>query len=162
MPPARKPRPLLLFAVIILTAADVFWSVTRSATSVSASALVATSTGWFAVLLVPALITLPYLARYAVSGPVGIRVLHYWTGYSVGALGLVHTLATMYTPAIRHTNGTGLRLATLALLLLLIQALLGIGLQQVRPPRRDRLRQLHYWLMYATTAAIVSHVALNH
>ena len=166
--------------LVVLAAGATAWQTARSIAPASAMkspavAVIATTAGRVAILLVPALIGIPYLA----NGLPGRRRLHYWTGYAVVALSVLHTLATMYTPAIRHANATGLRLATVALLLLLVQGLVGIRLRQFRrasvtrsspsPSREGRgegsavtLLRLHYLLMYATVAAIVSHVALNH
>ncbi len=105
-------------------------------------------TGLVAVILLSATVVL-ILRRRA-------RRLHEWTGYVIVILSLAHTMAAMYTPAIRQSNRLGLRLATAAFLLLFAQLFTGIALKSA-----PALRRTHFRLMLLTFAVLIPHVVLN-
>ena len=86
---------------------------------------------------------------------------HYWLGYAVVAVSTVHAWITMRAGFARRTNASGLWFATVALLLLLFQAGLGVLLQDLATTPRKTLRNVHYWTMAAVICLLALHVWLN-
>jgi hypothetical protein len=138
-------------------------------------AVVITSiTGWIACVLIGLEILLPYIFRKnrlsvwlrtaanATSSPYLKRLWpHYWLGYLLLLLGLVHTVVPMQADHIRQWNMTGLWIATAALLLMLLQGALGLWLQDSKLSTRSLLRGWHYWLMFGIVLLAGVHVWLN-
>jgi hypothetical protein len=58
-------------------------------------------------------------------------------------------------------NSTGLWLATVGLLLLLMQSVIGLQLQDTNLSGRTTMRNWHYWLMYGAIVLVGTHVWLN-
>ena len=104
-------------------------------------------TGLMAAILLPATVLLALRRR--------VR-LHEWTGYAIVAVSLVHTMAAMYTTAIRHSSRLGLRFAMAALLVVVTQLFVGVALKSA-----PALRRTHFRLMLVTFAVVVPHVVLN-
>jgi hypothetical protein len=73
---------------------------------------------------------------------------------------VAHLTPSMASPWIRTVNGTGLDVASLALLLVVIQVLLGVRLRRARTGRRP-LRAAHRATMVAITVLVAGHIALN-
>jgi hypothetical protein len=94
----------------------------------------------------------PYLARL---WP------HYWLGYLLIALSLLHTVLPMRPGGMRGQNATGLWLATAGLVALLLQLVLGLYLQDTKLEERRGMRSWHYWLMFVVAVTVVGHVWLN-
>lgn len=119
--------------------------------------LVTSISGFFAVFLLGFTIALPYLLRR--RGRKGMA-LHYCIGYLIFLVLLVHMLVSMQAGMARGTSLTGLDLASLALLLVMLQVMLGTTLirggQQLRP-----LRLVHFAMMFGIVALATLHLALN-
>jgi hypothetical protein len=131
-------------------------------------------TGWIAVVLIGLEILLPYLYRKnrlsvwlrtaanATSAPYLKRLWpHYWFGYLLLVLGVIHTVVPMQAGHLRQWNLTGLWIATVALLLMLVQGALGLWLQDSKLVGRALLRSWHYWLMFGIVLLVGVHVWLN-
>ena len=119
-------------------------------------------------------ILLPYLYRKnrlslwlrtaanATSAPYLKRLWpHYWFGYLLLILGVIHTVVPMQAGHLRQWNLTGLWIAAVALLLMLLQGALGLWLQDSKLVRRALLRSWHYWLMFGIVLLVGVHVWLN-
>ena len=83
---------------------------------------------------------------------------HYVAGYAVVAVALVHAGSSM--AAMAGADATGVWLATLAMLGLIWQALLGSNLQSPGDYRRP-LRRWHLVTFVAVAALASGHVLLN-
>jgi hypothetical protein len=131
------------------------------------------ASGWIAVILIGMEMVLPYLFRRSrLSLRLGIAQgfgapylkrmwVHYWLGYLVTGLSFVHAWVPMRAGHIRRANMTGLWLATVALLLLMVQLALGVTLQDSRLRDRPTVRSWHYWVMVAVVLVVAGHVWLN-
>jgi hypothetical protein len=120
------------------------------------------STGWIAIGLLIGVAALPFVLRWArVVGPArgGAMRWHYVLGFAIAALSFVHAWAPMSAGRLHGLNMTGLWLATIALVLLLLQLMLGIELREART--RHWLRRFHLTVMVVATSLIAAHVALN-
>jgi len=115
--------------------------------------------GWIALALVPlAGIAAWMLRRFARGAFVRRMRPHFVLGYAALAFALFHGWSSM--GGMRGANATGIWLATVALLALGFQALIGANLQSPGAYRIP-LRGWHL-LMFATVAALVlGHVVLN-
>jgi len=130
-------------------------------------------TGWIASGVLFIVVLLPYLLRpgrlsRALStlpdsaAPYLRRMRpHYWLGYAVAAVSMVHAWIPMQAGFARRTNATGLWLATVALLLLFFQAALGLLLQDPATKARKTLRNVHYWTMATVICLLALHLWLN-
>jgi len=135
--------------------------------------LFTSASGWIATLLVAAEILLPYLLRrsrlsiwlgmaegFAQSYLIRMQP-HYWMGYALLPLTLAHAWVPMQAGYARRANILGLWIATAALVALLLQAVLGITLQNRKLPPRAAVRRWHYWLMVAISCGVAAHIWLN-
>ena len=86
---------------------------------------------------------------------------HYWCGYLLVALSLIHAWAAMGAVSMKRADMTGLWSATAALGLLLFQTALGVLLQDQKLPTRKLLRRWHYWIMIALAVFVATHAWLN-
>jgi hypothetical protein len=117
------------------------------------------ATGWIALVLIPFAAAGGWIARRFVKGPVRSRMRpHYLLGYGALALALVHLSTSMGSMA--GANSTGIWLATLALLGLGWQALIGSNLQSPGG-YRVALRRWHLVTFAAVALFAVGHIALN-
>ena len=131
------------------------------------------ASGWIASILMGAEILFPYLLRRTrLSELLGIvsrdgrpylqRMRpHYWAGYVLVALSIVHAWVPMQAGHMRRANMSGLGFATGALLLLLFQAALGLALQDAKLPDRARFRSWHYWTMMTVVLCVAAHIWLS-
>lgn len=131
------------------------------------------ASGWIATILIGVEILLPYLLRRSPlsqllsifaghAQPYLQRMWpHYWVGYLLLSLSLAHGWTAMSAGQMRRTNATGLWIATLALCILLSQALLGLLLQDKRLEARTRVRRWHFWMMLALGFTVTIHIWLN-
>ena len=132
------------------------------------------SSGWMAATLVGVVALLPYLLRRtALSKKLGLADSyrgpylarmgpHYWLGYGVIALSSVHAYLPMASAHMGRTSQTGLWLATIALGLLCLQAVLGLALQEPGAAvTRTKIKRWHFWGMAGVLAMIAIHVRLN-
>ncbi len=136
------------------------------------SYFIAGTAGWLAAVLVGAEAVLPYFLRTLPSAlPAHATVrrptpylqrmwLHYWVGYLVVVLTLLHSSFVM-GPSLRKTGSTGLNAAMLAALLILVQLLVGLCLKSGTAKSRQLLKRFHFWIMIALIVLLPAHVLLN-
>jgi hypothetical protein len=125
--------------------------------------------GWIQIPLFCALVPLPYLLRGKPLRTAGRRARpflermrpHYWIGFAIGILTLLHAVVPMSSGLAQGTSATGLELATAALILVPIQLLLGVSLRNPRLPDRRLVRRWHFWVMAALAVLGLVHVWLN-
>ncbi len=116
------------------------------------------STGWIAAFLFAVTAALPRLLRFAkVIGSARARVMrvHFFLGFAVPALALLHSGATM--SRMGTSEALGIWLATLALAALFFQVSIGNGLRAGVFPAR----QAHFTVMLIAAGLIGGHVWLN-
>lgn len=126
------------------------------------------ASGWASALLVAITTSLPYLLRRrAVTpqtqwlGPFLVRLRpHYWLGYLIVGLSLLHAGLSMSRELMNGTNSLGLTLATGALFLLFWQVTLGLSLSQ-RTTHRRQQRRWHFAVMLGIAALGSGHIVLN-
>jgi hypothetical protein len=124
--------------------------------------LVTSVSGFFAIYLVVFTACLPYLVRRlrAPGGALQGMGLHYCIGYLVFGVLMLHMLVSMMAGMARGADLMGLNLATLALLLVMLQVMLGTTL--LAGGRKSRpLKALHLACMAGIVGLAVLHVALN-
>ena len=120
-----------------------------------------------AALLLPLVIALPFLLRWSgVSfgggSPGSARWRwHFWVGYIVAALVLLHAAYATATGLALGAGTLGIYLATGALLLVIAQVFVGLLLREPSLCRRAALRRRHFWIMAAIVVLVVAHIALN-
>jgi hypothetical protein len=132
----------------------------------TAARLFTASSGWTLVLLLALTVSLPYSIRSATArrGLGALRFprlrLHFWIGYGIVALTLVHSWVPMRPDIAGRANRQGLLLASAASGLLLVQ--LVVGLLLTRPgSHRAALLRLHFWMMLVLLGLTAGHVVLN-
>ncbi len=122
-------------------------------------------TGWVLIVLLTATTVYPFLLRSGVLGPVQPFLqrmrLHYWLGYSITAIVLVHAWISMSGKIAGSVNTIGLYLATGALLLVFAQITLGRQLSWPKLSMRRVIRRWHFWVMMGIVLLVLGHVALN-
>jgi len=125
--------------------------------------------GWLSVVLLGLVIALPYSRGWTQSASDrsfarvlrGRMKLHYWLPALVAIGSFVHAWLPMATHRLPHTSYTGLRLATLALALIVVQIGFGIGLRFGGPERAKLVRRVHFAIMLGIIALLAAHVWLN-
>ena len=138
------------------------------------------ASGWLLVAILAVTIALPYRLRRRLPqprrspaapappvpvGPVGparpkrLR-LHYWLGYAIAGLALVHGMASMTRGIAGRAHSAGLWLASVAMLVAFCQVGIGLWLRGKSGPRAA-IRRIHFWVMAALVALVVLHVALD-
>ena len=129
------------------------------------SSSITSVTGWTMMVLLGVTIVYPFLLRSGVLGPVQPFLkrmrLHYWLGYSIAAILLVHLWIPMSAGLAGKVNATGLYLATVAFFLILAQVTLGRRLSWPKLSTRRLVRRWHFWIMLAIVVFVLGHVALN-
>ncbi len=127
--------------------------------------------GRFATLLCVVAIALPYLLRRnRLSRGLGLaqehaapylRRLwpHFWVGYLILGLTLVHAGTVM--GAMGRANGAGIWAATGAFFLLLFEVIVGLSLKDARTLSRRLLRRIHFWVMAGFVGALGLHLWWN-
>ena len=133
--------------------------------------LIGSFAGRVATLLCGLVVALPYLLRRnRLSRGLGLaqehaspylRRLwpHFWVGYAILALSVVHAGTVM--GAMGRANGIGIMAATGAFFLLLFEIALGLNLKDARLGTRQPVRRLHFWTMVGFAAALGLHLWLN-
>lgn len=123
-------------------------------------------TGWLTAFLIALQIAWPYLLRSGTK-PLSLSASsftmrpHFWLGYALPGLAFVHAWIPMASGHMPKTSMTGLWLATYALGLILLQALLGIATRVTRGLARNVLRRVHFAVMFGIAALIAAHLYLN-
>lgn len=87
--------------------------------------------------------------------------MHYWLGYGIAVLVLIHAVVAMSSVRIAHLDQLGLYLAMVALLVTVAQVFIGLTLREKTAARRAPLRRRHFWTMVALVALAFGHIALN-
>jgi hypothetical protein len=137
--------------------------------------LLVSATGWVAVLAVGIETALPYMLREtlchpaarasAESLPVRLPNLrarmwpHYWLGYALVALVLVHT-SFVTGSAMGRADATGICAATLALCLMFLQLGLGLILKS-GVSNQPQMRRRHFWGMIGLVGLVLTHLLRN-
>ena len=127
--------------------------------------IVTSITGWLMMILLAVTILYPFLLRRGILGPVQPFLkrmrFHYWLGYSIATIVLIHALLPMSTGLAKGADAVGLDLATVALLLTFAQVFLGRQLSWPKQPIRRVMRRWHFWVMIGIVAFVLGHIALN-
>jgi hypothetical protein len=122
-------------------------------------------------VLCVALILLPYvLRRNRLSRGIGLapehnvpylRRLwpHFWIGYVVLALSMLHAGTVM--PAMGRAKSAGIWAATAAFFLLLFEVVLGLSLKEADLSPRRPMQRLHFWMMVGFVSALGMHLWWN-
>ena len=131
-------------------------------------------TGWIAFVLIGLEVLFPYLLRrnrlslWLGSAKIGtgtpyLRRMwpHYWLGYVLLLLSLIHSVLPMQAVDLRGMNMMGLWLATGGFLFLLLQSSIGLWLQDSALMERATMRSWHYWLVFGVVILVGVHVWLN-
>lgn len=133
------------------------------------SAFILTSTsGWAATLMIVATVALTYLLRLqrartvenAQGWYIGRMQAHVWIGLAVLVATVIHVAASMRPELMRGANGLGLTLATVAVIVLVVQGFVGVRLNRFADNARA-LRKIHFAVMLGLVALIAVHVVLN-
>ena len=127
--------------------------------------LITSISGFFAVFLVVFTASLPYLLRRRArtgNAPVPLRRmgLHYCIGYLIFGVLFLHMLVSMQAGMARGASLTGLNLATVAFLLVMLQVVLGMTLMAGGPKARP-FKVVHFAIMLGIVALSAAHLALN-
>jgi hypothetical protein len=126
---------------------------------------ITSATGWVLIVLLIATIIYPFLLRNGLLGPVQPFLkrmrLHYWLGYSIAVIVLVHLLIPMTAALAGRVNPVGLYLATIALILIFVQVSLGRRLSWPKLPIRRVVRRWHFGVMVGIVVFVLGHIALN-
>jgi hypothetical protein len=129
------------------------------------AAYIAGVSGWVMIVLLIVTILYPFLCRWGVPGPVQSFLkrmrFHYWLGYIIATLVIIHAWIAMSDRMSRGVNATGLYLGTLALLLVFTQVLLGRRLSWPKLSVRPMLRRWHFWVMIGIVTLVSAHVVLD-
>jgi hypothetical protein len=133
--------------------------------------LIGSLAGRVATVLCVLVVALPYLLRRnRLSRGLGLaqehaapylRRLwpHFWVGYLILALSLLHAGTVM--GAMARANGAGIWAATGAFLLLLIEIIVGLSLKDERTSPRRTPRRIHFGVMAGFVGALGLHLWLN-
>ena len=128
--------------------------------------------GWVVTILFGVEVLLAYLLRQTAlrgwlgleqpSAGRGLRRMgpHFVVGAMLTLLGLAHSWIPMAAGRMRSSDMLGLWLATLALLGLVIQLLVGMALANAGGSDRRSLRRCHFLGMLILSARIIAHIAL--
>jgi len=126
------------------------------------------ATGWVSALLIAVTTAIPYvLGRRGPNsslqqlGPFLIRLrLHYWLGYIILVLSIVHAAFSMTRATFSGSQSLGLFLAMGAFVLLFCQLVLGLNLSNPTQGRRG-LRRWHFRAMLGVAVLGLGHIVLN-
>jgi hypothetical protein len=120
--------------------------------------------GWAGIMLFGSGLIMPYLLR-GVSGaktPYLRRLWpHYWLGYLAFIVSSSHAWLAMRSGNMRGIDSSGVWIATIALLIMLLQVAVGLMLRNPTQSNRRTLRRIHFLTMTFVAGFIVAHVALN-
>jgi hypothetical protein len=120
--------------------------------------------GWGAVILFGSGLAMPFLlrGRSGSKTPYLRRMWpHYWLGYATLFVSFTHSWVTMQGGNMRAVDVPSVWFATIALLVILWQAGVGLLLRDPRQSSRRALRRTHFWTMVLAAALIVTHIVRN-
>ncbi len=110
------------------------------------------------IVLLVATIIYPFLLHSGILGPVQPFLkrmrFHYWLGYSIAGIVLIHFWVPMSAGLAGRTNALGLDLATVALFLIFRQVMLGRQLRWPKLSKRRVVRRWHFWVMIGAYAIV--------
>ena len=122
-------------------------------------------TGWLLIVLLIVTILYPFLLRRGLLGPVQPFLqrmrLHYWLGYGIAGIVLIHAWIPMSARFAGQVNATGLYLGTGALLLIFLQVMIGRNLSWPKLSLRRVVRGWHFWVMIGMVVFVLGHVVLD-
>ena len=126
---------------------------------------ITSATGWVLMVLLITTILYPFLLRSGLLGPVQPFLkrmrFHYWLGYSIAGIMLVHLWIPMSAGLAGRVNAAGLYLATIAMFLIFVQVSLGRRLSRPKLAARRFVRRWHFWVMVGIVVFVLGHIALN-
>lgn len=122
-----------------------------------AAFLVTSISGFFVVFLLAFTAALPYLLRHRGRKGMG---LHYCIGYLIFLVLLLHMFVSMQGGMARGTSLAGLNLASLALVFVMLQVMMGTTLVRGSAVLHP-LRHTHFAMMLIIMALAALHIALN-
>lgn len=129
------------------------------------SFIVTSFTGWVLIALLIITILYPFFLRKGLLGPIQPFLqrmrFHYWFGYSLAGILVIHAFLPMMASFIRGVNTLGLYLATGAFFLIYIQVAIGYNLKYPKLTLRRMVRHWHFWIMVAIVVFVAGHVILN-
>lgn len=133
------------------------------------AAEVTSRTAWIVALLLGAQASLGRFRARALpatnvsSRPARTLVLtgHAVIGFALPVLTFSHAWSSMKLPGIRQTSSGGLWMATVALMLLVAQAVIGTTMLRLSEAERVRPRRLHLAVAVVLVVLAVTHVILN-
>jgi hypothetical protein len=129
------------------------------------ASFVTSATGWILMALLIVTIIYPFLLRSGLLGPVQPFLkrmrFHYWLGYSIAGIMLVHLWIPMSAGLAGKVNAAGLYLATVAMFLIFVQVSLGRRLSWPKLSARRVVRRWHFWVMVGIVVFVLGHIALN-
>jgi len=128
--------------------------------------------GWISTALLAAAIAIPYLSSVLVRGsrradgsssPTPLLPLwpHYWLAVILASVSLWHAWPALRAGHILPSLTNGLWLATIALVLLVIQLAVGAALRYLGPGPSALVRRAHFVLMTAIVILVLAHIWLN-
>lgn len=122
-------------------------------------------TGWLLMACLLVTIVYPFLLRLGLLGPVQPFLrrmrLHYWLGYGIAVIVLVHAWIPMSARLAGQVNAAGLYLGTGALLLIFVQVMIGRNLSWPKLSLRRVVRRWHFWIMIGIVVFVIGHVVLD-
>ena len=137
------------------------------------ASFIASASGWSLVVMTAVTLSIPFLLRRQLRG-VQLRVKfqkgraflkrmwpHYWLGYAIAAVTLVHAVLALGSGGGRNADLLGLFLASTALFLVFAQVLLGLNLRRPGIPSRRALRRMHLGLMISIVVLGLGHILLD-
>jgi hypothetical protein len=133
------------------------------------SIVLSEATGWLIAVLATFTVALPYLVRGRRLAPHGwgpgyLQRLrpHYWIGYTIAGLSLLHATFAMSGPMPGGSAYlTGIWIATGGMLLAFGQVGLGLRLRELRGAGRLRLHLWHFGAMAGLVVVGALHLWLN-
>jgi hypothetical protein len=128
--------------------------------------------GWLSTALLAAVIAIPYLNRVNIRGrrpagnsPAPLPLLplwpHYWLALALAALSSWHAGPALRAGRISPSLTNGLWLATIALVLLVLQLAVGAALRYGDPGSSALVRRIHFVLMAVIVILVLAHIWLN-
>jgi magnesium-transporting ATPase (P-type) len=135
--------------------------------------LIASASGWSLVVMTAITVAVPFLLHRQLrtaqlrlklqKGRVFLKRMrpHYWLGYAIAIVTLVHVVVSMGSGLASGVDILGLLLASAAMFLVFAQILLGLNLRHPGVPARHNLRKLHFGMMIAIVALGICHILLD-
>ena len=120
--------------------------------------------GWASVMLFAAGVALPFLLRRTPrpTKPFLRRMSpHFWLGYLTLLVSFAHAWFSMSGGNMHGIDIPGVWIATVALLVIMGQAGIGLMLTNPAQPQRRALRRTHFWTMMLLAGLIVVNVVRN-